>query len=198
MKKTSEQSDRKVSLSARNFLYPMPLAIVAANVIGRANFMALTCFSVMSYNPEIVSVVLDRRLNINDGIRAGGSFSLNFPDESLLRLLDLGSLRNGQILDDKGALDIFYGGYRKTPMISECAFNLECSLVQNMEYSNDNLYIGRIEAAYGSESSIHDGRPDLERVQPLMMYLHDGRCWKLGRCLGPVAGMEKEFGLKRF
>ncbi len=83
-------------------------------------------------------------------------------------------------------------------MMSDCAVNLECSLSQTMEYSNDNLFIGKIEKAYASASCVRAKKPDLESVQPLTLYMHDGRYWKLGRCLGQLPDMEKEFGIKRF
>lgn len=171
----------------------MPLAVIGASVIGESNRLVISCCNVMNYNPEVISFVLKRSLKINESITKSKAFSINFPNDLLLKKLSSASGSDEAGLD----MPVIYGKETRVPLLVESPVNLECRLMQTIEYSNDTLYIGRVIASYSEEKYIEDSIIDVKKVDPVFVYMHDGRYWKIGDCVGQNMSLEKEFEIHK-
>jgi flavin reductase (DIM6/NTAB) family NADH-FMN oxidoreductase RutF len=78
-------------------------------------------------------------------------------------------------------------------MIRECSVNLECKVVQTLEFPGEVAFIGEIVAAYVDEACLTDGKPDIKKLDPLLFSYRDnhylrvgepiGRAWSVGKRL---------------
>jgi flavin reductase (DIM6/NTAB) family NADH-FMN oxidoreductase RutF len=104
------------------------------------------------------------------GIRQNGVFSVNIPGQDMAREADYCGLISGE-RDDKAetcGFDIFYGKLEKTPMISQCPVNLECKVVQTIDFGSHVLVLGSIEETHITESCLTDGKPDVSKISPIL------------------------------
>jgi flavin reductase (DIM6/NTAB) family NADH-FMN oxidoreductase RutF len=79
-------------------------------------------------------------------------------------------------------------------MIKECPLNLECGLMETMEFPTNYLFIGEILAAYSEEKYLTQGRLDIEKTKPLLLTMPDNSYWTVGDYKG--AAWETGLALK--
>jgi flavin reductase (DIM6/NTAB) family NADH-FMN oxidoreductase RutF len=53
-------------------------------------------------------------------------------------------------------------------MIEQCPVNLECTVVHSLDLGSHSLIIGKIEETYVSDSCLTDGKPDADKIKPLI------------------------------
>ena len=90
---------------------------------------------------------------------------------------------------DKAAVcdfTVFYGKLKTAPLIQQCPVNLECSLAQLVELKTHVLCIGQIEEVHVDEDCITNGKPDVEKIRPLIFSSgHEYAYFGLGAKLAP-------------
>jgi flavin reductase (DIM6/NTAB) family NADH-FMN oxidoreductase RutF len=69
-------------------------------------------------------------------------------------------------------------------MIRECPICLECRLVKAVELPTHDIFIGEIMESYADESCLTDGKPDFEKIKPLLLTMPDNHYWTLGKQAG--------------
>ncbi len=174
----------KVNLSPNVFIYPMPVTLVGANVAGRANFLAVGWVTRVNMKPPLVGVALNQAHFTPAGIRENKTFSVNFPGAHLMEKTDYCGLVSGKNTDKSGVFEIFYGELGSAPMIEECALCLECRLTDVVGLMSNDLFIGEIVAAYAEAACLTDGKPDVRKINPLLLTMPDNRYWTIGEAAG--------------
>ncbi len=67
-------------------------------------------------------------------------------------------------------------------MAEECPVNIECRLFQSVDCGSHVLYIGDVIEVYTNKSCITDGKPDIEKVRPIV---YSGSAyWECGKRIG--------------
>jgi flavin reductase (DIM6/NTAB) family NADH-FMN oxidoreductase RutF len=168
----------KLSLGAKNCLYPLPTTLVGANVGGTPNYIAIAHVGVMALRH--VSVSMNKRHYTNAGIVENGNFSVNLPSVDLARETDYCGLVSGQDVDKGALFTTFYGQLGTAPMIEECALNMECRLVRTIDFETHDVFVGQVVETYCDERILTDGAVDLARVQPLLFSMNDRSYWTVG------------------
>jgi flavin reductase (DIM6/NTAB) family NADH-FMN oxidoreductase RutF len=122
----------------------------------------------------------------NEGMKENGTFSVCFPDASVIEKADYCGIVSGCKVDKSTLFSVFYGETKTAPMIEECPLNLECKLVQTVELPTNNLYIGEIIASYTDtdESCMTEGKLDIQKLNPLLLTMPDNRYWTVGAFVG--------------
>jgi flavin reductase (DIM6/NTAB) family NADH-FMN oxidoreductase RutF len=87
-------------------------------------------------------------------------------------------------VDKSGLFRVFYGELETAPLIEECPLGLECRLYQVVELPANDLFIGEIVAAYADEDCLTDGRPDILKINPLVLTMPDNNYWTVGEQAG--------------
>jgi flavin reductase (DIM6/NTAB) family NADH-FMN oxidoreductase RutF len=169
----------KVRLDAE-ILPPMPVALVGAVVAGRANFMAAAWITRVGHKPPMIGVSINHRQLTGEGIRENGAFSLCLPGPDLVELTDYCGLVSGRSVDKSALFDVFHGETPHAPMIRQCPLCLEMTLVQAVELPHHTFFIGEIQAGWADGEILTDGKPDVEKYQPLLLTMPDNRYWTLG------------------
>jgi len=175
----------KNKIQPKAYLFPLPLAIVGANVNGKPNFETVAYVGIVEHKPPLISVASYETHHTNIGIKENGTFSVNTPSEDIIEKTDYCGLVSGKEIDKSEVFDVFYGDLETAPMISQSPLNLECEVVKvlnlkdllGIEKAHD-IFIGKIVGAYADEEYLTDGTPDIIKLKPLIYSL--GKYWKVG------------------
>ena len=151
-------------------LLPLPTVLVGANVNGKPNFLTVAFCGCMNIDPPIMYVALNKAHYTNAGIRENGLFSVNVPTVEMVRVTDYCGLKSGHDVDKSQLFDVFYGELKDAPLIGECPVNVECKLLQTLDFPNDEIFIGEIVQVHMSEDCLTDGKPDPGKLDPLIYF----------------------------
>lgn len=187
----------KKEIGAENYLYPMPVSLVGANVSGKPNYLTVAFFGMVNLNPPLISVSLNKTHYTNQGIRKNKTFSVNIPSAEMAMVTDYCGLFSGNRVDKSQIFETFYGKLKTAPMIRECPLNLECKLVQTLDFAIDEIFLGEIVEVYSEEQYLTDGLPDIKKINPIVFSMHDNNYWKIGELIGRAWSIGKKFKLKK-
>lgn len=174
----------KINLGNNVFTYPMPVTLVGAIVQGRVNFMTVSWVTRVNFTPPMLAVALYQGHYTPQGIREHRTFSVNIPSADMVEKTDYCGLVSGKKTDKSGVFEVFYGELKTAPMIRECPLCLECRLVNIVELPTNHLFIGEIVAAYTEADYLTDDRPDVVKINPLLLTMPDNNYWTVGGLAG--------------
>ena len=184
----------KIAIGAKTFLYPMPTTLVGANVRGKPNFLTVAYCGIVQHSPAMIAVESSKTHYTNAGIKENGTFSVNIPSEEMVKITDYCGIVSGKTVDKSTLFETFYGTLGTAPMIKECPINLECKLVQTLDYGGTGeIFIGEIVEAYSEERYLTNGLPDIKKIKPIIFSMHDNNYWKIGEHLGRAWNIGKNF-----
>jgi flavin reductase (DIM6/NTAB) family NADH-FMN oxidoreductase RutF len=161
---------KKTTFGPMTLLYPKPALLIGANVNGKPNFMTAAWAGIANLAPPMLSVAIRRERYTFQGIKENQTFSVNIPSEDLVTETDYCGLVSGA-KSDKVAVcgfTVFYAKLKTAPLIEQCPVNLECRLVQTVDFKTHALCIGQIEEVHISENCLTDGKPDVKKIHPLV------------------------------
>jgi flavin reductase (DIM6/NTAB) family NADH-FMN oxidoreductase RutF len=156
--------------------------IAGALVNGRPNYITLGSYGGMSINPPIVYISINKTHYTNAGIKENGYFSVNIPSKNLINETDYVGIVSGKDVDKSAVFSAFYGSINKAPMIEECPVNILCKLINTIDLSRNEVFIGEIVETYVGKEYIVDGKPDINMINPIM--LAGGKYYDLGNPVG--------------
>jgi len=181
----------KRKLGAKNCLYPMPTTLVGAMVEGKPTFITIAHVGIMDLGS--VSLGMNKIHYTNAGIKESGTFSVNIPTVEMVKETDYCGLISGKNVDKAALFEVFYGNLKTAPMIEECPVNMECRLVQTVDFPRHDIFIGEIVEAYCEERCLTEGIVDLSKIQPILFAMNDKSYWKLGERLARAWHVGKGF-----
>lgn len=151
-------------------LYPKPALLIGANIKGKPNFMTVAWGGIVNQTPPMLGVAIRPRRYTFQGIEENRTFSVNIPSENLVTETDYCGLVSGVRNDkvDVCGFAVFYGKLKTAPLIEQCPINLECSLARIVDLKTHAFCIGKIEEVHVSDDCLTDGKPDVEKVRPLI------------------------------
>ncbi len=160
----------KVELLPDRLMYPRPTLLVGSNVDGKANFMAMGGGGVVNAEPPMMGVLLRHRSYTLKGIWQNRTFSINTPSVDLVKETDFCGIASGANVDKVKVcrFKVFYGHLETAPMIEQCPVNLECRVVQILNLGSHDFIIGQVEGTYVSGDCLTDGRPDADKIRPMI------------------------------
>jgi len=186
---------KKVTLGPETYIYPKPAFLIGANVDGRANFLTAAWCGIVNSEPPMISVSIRPSRFTIKGVRQNETFSVNIPSESQVKEMDYCGNFSGA-REDKNAVcgfTVFYGKLKSAPLIEQCPVNIECNVVHVLKLGTHFLFVGQIEEIHASEEVLTKGRPDGEKIRPIIY------CTGLERAyygLGEKLGLAHRIGLE--
>lgn len=181
----------KISVEANTYVYPNPVTLVGAEVEGRVNFMALGWVSRVNAKPPLVGIGVNRLHFTAKGIRETKTFSINYPSADMIEVADYCGVVSGKKVDKSDILDFFYGYLKTAPMIKQATLCMECKLIDTVELPTNYFFIGEIVASYTEEQYLTDGKPDIKKMNPLLLTMPDNRYWTIGDYVGKAWSIGK-------
>ncbi len=128
----------------------------------------------------------------NAGIKENGTFSVNIPSVGMVKETDYCGLVSGKRVDKAELFENFYGKLGTAPMIRECPINMECRLIQTVDFPRHDIFVGEIVETYCDEQCLTDGVVDLSKVRPILFAMNDRGYWKLGERFAQAWSIGKE------
>ena len=117
---------------------------------------------------------------------------VNVPSERLLDEVEYCGFVSGRDADKFGTsgLTPIPGSAIQTPLIAECAINLECRLTHTLPLGSHDLFIGEVVAVQLSEEVLDErGRVDNDKLRPILFT--GDEYWGLGSLLGRYGSRRK-------
>jgi flavin reductase (DIM6/NTAB) family NADH-FMN oxidoreductase RutF len=163
-------------MGPRTLVYPMPAFLIGANVDERPNFMTVAWSGIANGKPPMISIALQHPRHTLKGIKQNNTFSVNVPSTDMVKETDYCGIESGSGADKVAVckFDVFYGVLKNAPLIEQCPVNLECSVVTITDLGSHELVIGKIEEVYATEECLTDGKPDMEKIKPLIFSMDRG------------------------
>ncbi|HDS29726.1 MAG TPA: flavin reductase family protein [Firmicutes bacterium] len=185
---------KKIDLGATHFLYPQPAVIVGANVDGKPNYLTIAWCGIMQGKPPIIEVALNKSRYTSPGIKENKTFSVNVPSSNLVVETDYVGITSGKKADKSKVFKSFYGETKTAPMIEECPVNMECRLLEILDYKGSHeIFVGEIVKTYVNEDCLSDGVPDVRKIDPIIFSTGDHNYWRLGEHLADAFTVGKEY-----
>ena len=180
----------KTQIGPKNCLYPMPTTLVGANVHNRPNYITIAHVGIM--DPGSVSLGMNKVHYTNAGIKENGTFSVNIPSTTMVKETDYCGLVSGKTLDKSHLFETFYGKLKTAPMINQCSINMECRLLQTVDFPKHDIFIGEVVETYCDETLLTEGVVDFSKVQPILFVMNDRSYWRLGEQFAKAWSIGKE------
>jgi flavin reductase (DIM6/NTAB) family NADH-FMN oxidoreductase RutF len=168
----------------------MLTTLVGANVNGRPNYITIAHVGIMDFGS--ISLGMDKAHYTNGGIKENGTFSVNIPSVGMVKETDYCGLVSGKRVDKAELFENFYGKLGTAPMIRECPINMECRLIQTVDFPRHDIFVGEIVETYCDEQCLTDGVVDLSKVRPILFAMNDRGYWKLGERFAQAWSIGKE------
>jgi flavin reductase (DIM6/NTAB) family NADH-FMN oxidoreductase RutF len=89
--------------------------------------------------------------------------------------------------------DSFYGQLKTAPMIKNCPINMECRLVQTVDFPNHDVFVGEIVETYCDDQVMTDNIVDLAKVRPILFAMNNRGYWELGKPFARAWEIGKDF-----
>jgi flavin reductase (DIM6/NTAB) family NADH-FMN oxidoreductase RutF len=183
----------KINLGSTIPAYPMPVSIVGTIVNGKANFMAVAWFTLVSYKPPRIAIALGKGHFTNPGIKENKSFGISLPSEDMVEKTDFCGIVTGKKTDKSEIFDVFYGELETAPLIKECPLSMECKLVDTVVSGLNEIFIGEIVGTYTEERFLTDGKLDFGKMKPFILSQPDTAYWSLGEPIAKAWSIGKKF-----
>jgi flavin reductase (DIM6/NTAB) family NADH-FMN oxidoreductase RutF len=159
------QSDKQVYDG--NLLSPLPVVLVGAVVQGRPNYLVIGYSSPFNFGQHIFLSLYKHRYT-RAGILEHQTFSVNIPTIDLLAETTVCGSQSGRTRDKSTLFDTFYGVLKTAPMIRQCPINMECRVVETLDYDQNEGVIGRVIKSYVDPACLSEGALDWRKVQPIL------------------------------
>lgn len=187
----------KVNIGQNTFIYPNPVTLLGTIINGKPNFMAVGWISRVNANPPLVAIGIGKTHHTPKGILENKTFSISYPNVDMVEVADYCGLVSGKNVDKSKLFEVFYGELGNAPMISQCPLCMECKLVNTMDFATNHLFIGEIIASYAEDWCMTEGKPDIKKINPLLLTMPDNSYWTVGDYVGKAWGIGKKFKKSR-
>jgi flavin reductase (DIM6/NTAB) family NADH-FMN oxidoreductase RutF len=174
----------KQKLGPQPLLYPLPVVLVGANVDGRANFQTVSWCGIASFSPATVTIGLSPERHTLKGLQEHKTFSVNVASTDMLADVDYCGIHSGKDVDKSKLFEVFYGALETAPLISQCPINLECKVTDSRDLGTHILIVGEIVETYISSDCVSNGRPDIEKIKPILFSIGSMAYHGVGEELG--------------
>jgi flavin reductase (DIM6/NTAB) family NADH-FMN oxidoreductase RutF len=189
---------KKSKIIPKAYLFPMPVALIGANVNGKPNFETLAYVGIVEANPPMISISSWETHYTNIGIRENGTFSVNTPTEEIAELVDFVGIVSGKEVDKSDVFEVFYGDLKTAPMVNLSPLNLECEVVKTIKVKDivdveqgHEIFIGKIVNAYADEDHLTEGIVDFTKFKT---YLYSqSNYYKIGVKLATAFEIGKQY-----
>jgi flavin reductase (DIM6/NTAB) family NADH-FMN oxidoreductase RutF len=115
----------------------------------------------------------------------------------MVEVTDYCGIVSGKKTDKSEIFDLFYGELKTAPMIKDCPLSMECKLVDIVDSSLNEIFIGEIIGTYTEERFLTDGKLDFKKMKPLILSQPDTAYWRLGEPVARAWNVGKKYKAER-
>lgn len=179
----------KIQLGSKDIFFPVPAALVVSGTYEQPNIITVAWIGIMSSTPPTIGISLNQTRYSTELIARHKQFSVNIPSSKLAIQTDYCGISSGRDRDkfkDTG-LTPLKSSKIIPPIIKECPYNIECSVIQELTIGHYQLFFGEIIETHIDSDKINGTQPkdiDIAKVDPLVYCARIREYWSLGEKLG--------------
>lgn len=185
----------KKSLGAQTVAYPAPVFLIGTyDAEGKPNIMTAAWSGLCCSKPPCIAVSLRQATYSYGNIVARQAFTVSIPSEEFVREVDYVGLVSGRDGDKFAAagLTAVASDAVDAPYVDEFPLVLECRLLKTHEIGLHTQFVGEIIDVKADEAVLDEkGRPDVEKVRPIIFSPAVRQYHGLGELLGKAFSMGK-------
>jgi flavin reductase (DIM6/NTAB) family NADH-FMN oxidoreductase RutF len=169
----------KRSLGAKTWAVPTPVWIVGTfDVDGKPNFMTAAWGGICCSDPPCIYVSLREATYTFNNLVQRGAYTVSIPGEEYWREVDFMGIASGHDTDKvaETGLTPVTSDLVDAPYIHEFPLILECKLIKHVNIGLHTQFIGEIVDVKGDEEVLVNGKPDTQKIKPLIFGPGD-RCY---------------------
>ncbi len=186
----------KKSLGPETIVYPTPVFIVGSyDQDGKADMMNAAWGGICCSEPPCVAISLRKARYTYENIQRREAFTINIPSQSHIRQADYFGLISGRKEDKlaRSGLTPIRSELVDAPYLDEFLLVLECKLVHTFDLGVHTQFVGEILDAKADESVLdEEGKPVVERIEPLTFAPGPNTYHGLGPCLGKAFSIGRD------
>lgn len=158
--------------SARHFLHPsMVVLATSVDEEDNPNIITLAWAMPTSFSPPLVAISVGKKRYSHSLIKNAEEFVLNVPSQELLDEVQFCGSHSGSGTDkfEETSLTQEDSVEVEVPRIKECAANLECELLNELDTGDHTIFVGEIVAASADREKFDrsSGRFDMGQFRPI-------------------------------
>ncbi len=176
-----------------NYLFPMPVVLVGAEVDGKPNFMTAAFCGIVNIDPPSICVSIHPSHLTTRAVRENGVFSVNVPSADMVEAVDYCGLYSGHKVDKSAVFETRAGGLAKAPLIEDCPVSLCCEVVHELDLKPDIAIVGKIVEAWAKSECLEDGKPAMDKVNPLAFSMAGKDYWSIGERIAKAWSVGKDY-----
>jgi flavin reductase (DIM6/NTAB) family NADH-FMN oxidoreductase RutF len=162
----------KIRLGPTQNLYPMPCCIVVGGTIDDPGALTVAWINIVSSTPPTVAVGIRGTRHTLERIRATSDFTVNVPSTALAPQVDVFGIVSGRAADKFAAtgLTLSPSAVVTSPLVDQCAYNLECRVTQEVPVGEYVLLLGEVVESHAEESVLDASgtKCDIGALDPLV------------------------------
>jgi len=163
--------DMKESLGAKTWAVPTPVWVVGTyDQDGRPNFMTAAWGGVCCSSPPCIYVSLREATYSHGNIVSRRAYTISVPGEEYWREADYMGLVSGRDTDKvkDTKLTAVKSKLVDAPYVHEFPLVLECKVVEVVKIGLHTEFIGEILDVKADAEVLTDGKPDIQKIKPIV------------------------------
>ena len=148
-------------------LHPcMTVLVASVSRDGRPNVMTCAWNMPVSDEPPMIAIALGSESYTSQLIKESGEFTVNIPDERLIKAVWICGTMSGRSVDKFKLAGLTPRPAKKVkaPIVDECVAHLECKLSSQLEAGECIIFVGEVLEAYCEEELFKNGIWNIEKV----------------------------------
>ena len=161
----------KKSIGAGTFAVPSPVWVVGTyDDEGRPNMMTAAWGGICCSRPPSVYVSLREATYSHGNIMRRRAYTVSVPGEGHWREADYTGIASGRDTDkfEDTALTPIRSSAVDAPYVGEYPLVLECRLKEAHKLGLHTMFVGEIVDVKAEEEALTNGRPDIQKIRPLL------------------------------
>lgn len=188
-------SMRKVALKDTRLLFPAIVVLVTSiGKKGKPNIIALDYAMRTSHKPPMVAIGVQPSRYSHKLLEEVKEFTLAIPTREILKEVNYCGSHSGRKVDKfkETELTLIPATEVETPLIEECAVNLECKIVDKLPTGDHTLFVGEVVAAHVKEEMLDEERRCLNLDTATVLIDHANEYRAIGKVVGRQLTKEVE------
>lgn len=185
----------KKSIGPKTIVYPSPVLIVGTyDKTGKPNVMTVAWGSICCSSPPCVAIAVREVTHTYSNLVEQKAFTVSIPSASYVVEADYFGIASGKNADKFAitGLTPVKSDVVNAPYVGEFPFVLECKVIHTIKIGLHTQFIGQIEDVKVEESMLTEkGRPDVDKVCPIMWAPDRGGYYGIGQHLGKAFSIGK-------
>lgn len=177
----------KRSLGAGTLAVPSPVWVVGTyDAEGRPNVMTAAWGGICCSRPPCIYVSLREATYSHGSIMSRRAFTVSIPGEEHWREADYIGSASGRDTDkfEDTSLTPVRSEAVDAPYVGEYPLVLECTVKEVVELGLHTMFVGEVVDVKADEDVLTDGRPDIQKIRPILYGSGDRGYHRVGPRIG--------------